>query len=212
MAALYQDLDRLVGVSVGHRDRESILDTSHQFNSNLRDVAKMLGRVEGDVISTLRVLLTYERGCPFDDKIARPFYRKGRDLHLVTRILDLCRVYDLLLQGLEGYKTRRPDLAIQYIESRSGEAFDEQLVELFISTMGIFPIGTTVELTTGERGIVIRTPSPSSDPRRPVVKLLQGGSDVVMDLSDARYSHLEISRSVKTQEQDFASSRLFLLT
>jgi HD-GYP domain-containing protein (c-di-GMP phosphodiesterase class II) len=210
MAALYQDLDRLVGVAVGHRDRESILDTNHQFNSNLRDVAKMLGRVEGDVISTLRILLTYERGCTFDGKIARPFYRKGRDLHLVTRILDLCRVYDLLMQGLEGYKARRPDLAIQYIESRAGEAFDEELVELFVSTMGIYPIGTTVELTTGERGIVIRTPSPASDPRRPVVKLLQ--NDVVIDLSDGRYDHLEISRSVKTQEQDFASSRLFLLT
>jgi len=212
MSVLYQDIDRLVGVAVGHRDRETVLDRDRQFNSNLRDVARMLGRVEGDVVSTLRVLLTYERGCPFDTKIQRPFYRAGRDLHLVTRIIDVCRAYDLLIQGLEGYKPRRPALAIQYIESRSAEAFDESLVELFISTMGVYPIGATVELSSGERGIVVRTPKASTDPRRPVIKLLGRGQNVMMDLSDSRYQHVEILRSVKTAEQDFSSSRMFLLT
>lgn len=211
MAVLYQDVDRLVGVAVAHRDRETMLDLNHQFSSNLRDVARMLTRVEGDVVSTLRVLLTYERGCPFGDKVKRPFYRGSRHLHLVTRMIDLCRTYDLLIQGLEGYKPRRPDLAIQYLESRAGESFDEALVELFISTMGIYPIGATVELTTGERAMVIRTPSPSSDPRRPVIKIL-GGRETVIDLSESRYAHMEIARSVATTEQDFAASRLFLLT
>lgn len=211
MAVLYQDIDRLVGVAVAHRDRETSLDLTHQFNSNLRDVARMLARVEGDVVSTLRVLLTYERGCPFENKVKRPFYRGSRHLHLVTRIIDLCRTYDLLIQGLEGYKARRPDLAIQYLESRAGESFDRALVDLFISTMGIYPIGATVELTTSERAMVIRTPAPSSDPRRPVIKMLNG-SDAVIDLSEGRYAHMEIARAVQTEEQDFASSRLFLLT
>ncbi len=212
MAVLYQDIDRLVGIAVGHRDRETILNLDHQFNANLRDVAKMLQRLNGDVVSTLRVLMTYERGCPFDTPLQRPFYRSGRQLHLITRLIDVCRTYDLLIQGLEGYKARRPDLAIQYIESRAGEAFDPDLVELFIATMGIFPIGTTVELTTGERGIVIRTPSASADPRRPVVKLVGGGGQTVIDLSDPRHAHIEINRSVRTEEQDFATSKMFLLT
>lgn len=211
MAILYQDLDRIVGVAVAHRDRETQLNINHQFNSNLRDVARMLNRVQGDVISTLRVLLTYERGCPFDTNVTRPFYRGSRNLHLITRIIDLCRTYDLLIQGLEGYKARRPDLAIQYLESRAGDAFDPALVELFVSTMGIYPIGANVELTTGEHALVIRTPSPSADPRRPVVKILDGGSTVI-DLSDARYQHIEIARTIQSEEQDFSTSRLFLLT
>lgn len=212
MAALYQDLDRLVGIVIGHRDRETVLNVEHQFNSNLRDVAKMLTGLGGDVVSTLRVLMTYERGCAFEDRISKPFYRAPRPLHLVTRIIDICRTYDLLIQGLEGYKARRPDLAIQYLESRSGEAFDEDIVKLFISTMGIYPIGTTVELTSGERGLVIRTPAPSSDPRRPVVKIQSGGRNVVMDLSDPRYSNIEIARALQNDGEDFASTRAFLLT
>jgi HD-GYP domain-containing protein (c-di-GMP phosphodiesterase class II) len=212
MAVLFQDVDRLVGIAVGHRDRESLLDAESQFHANLRDVAKMLPRVEGDAISTLRLLMTYERGCSFDQPITQPFYRTSRNLHLVTRLIDLCRTYDLLIQGLEGYKARRPDLAMQYIQSRAGEAFDADLVELFVSTMGIFPIGTTVELTSGERAIVVRTPAPSADPRRPVVKLTGRSGNVLLDLSDRRYAHIEIARSVQTEEQDFASSRMFLLT
>lgn len=212
MAVLFQDVDRLVGITVGHRDRESSLDAESQFNANLRDVARMLPRVEGDAVSTLRVLMTYERGCSFERPIAQPFYRTSRNLHLVTRLIDLCRTYDLLIQGLEGYKARRPDLAIQYIQSRAGEAFDVDLVELFVSTMGIFPIGTTVELTSGERAIVVRTPAPSADPRRPVVKLTGRSGNVLLDLSDRRYAHIEIARSVQTDDQDFASSRTFLLT
>lgn len=212
MAALYQDLDRIVGVVIGHRDRETVLNIEHQFNSNLRDVAKMLATLGGDVVSTLRVLLTYERGCSFESKIQKPFYRAPRPLHLVTRLIDICRTYDLLIQGLEGYKARRPDLAIQYLESRSGEAFDEDIIKLFVSTMGIYPIGTMVELTSGERGLVIRTPAPASDPRRPVVKITTGGRSVVMDLSDPRYTNIEIARAIHNDAEDFSNTRTFLLT
>lgn len=213
MAVIYQDIDRLVGINVAQRDKLSALDPERQFRANLRDVAKMLNRIDGDVVSTLRALLTYERGCPYDRSVERPFYRAPRHLHLVTRIVDLCRIYDLMIQGLEGYKARRPDLAIQYIESRAGEVFDPHLVTLFVSTMGVYPIGTLVELTSGERAIVIRTPDPSGDPRRPVVRLMSHGNQVVVDLADPRYANIEIARSLPPDEsQDFQASQVFLLT
>ena len=213
MAVIYQDLDRLVGISVGQRDRDTGLEARQQFQSNLRDSAKMLDRVEGDVVSTLRVLLTYERGCDYDQAVGRPFYRANRQLHLVTRIVDLARTYDLLIQGLQGYKSRRPDLAIQYIESRSGEVFDPPLVELMVSTLGIYPIGTTVELTTGERAIVIRTPDASGDPTRPVVRLLDRANPTVVDLGDPQYSQIDIARSVDVApDESNAVSEVFLLS
>ena len=212
MSAIYQDIDRLVGVSVGHRDRDPGLDAHRQFSANLRDVAQMLEHVGGDVISTLRILLTYERGCSHGELVGRPFYRADRHLHLISRIMDLCRTYDLLIQGLQGYKSRRPDLAIQYIESRSGDVFDPHLVKLMVSTLGLFPIGTTVELTSGERAVVIRTPAPSADPRRPVVRLLDRRDPTVIDLSDQKFHHLEIARSIEMEETQGDTSQVFLLT
>ena len=213
MAALYQDMDRLTGIVVGYRDRESALKTQQQFGANLRDVARMLPSLDGSVVSTLRMLMTYERGCAFDISITPPFYRVPRSLHLVTRLLDICRTYDLLIQGIGGYKARRTDLAIQYIESRAGESFDEALVELFVSTMGIFPIGTIVELTSGERAMVIRTPEAGKDPRRPVIKISGGAQrGTVLDLSDPRFSNVEVARAVLQTEEDAPTSRMFLLT
>ncbi len=212
MAVIYQDIDRLVGISPGRRDRESGLDKHRQFSANMRDVAEMFGYLGGDVVSTLRVLLTYERGCDYNEEIGRPFYRGNRTLHLVSRIIDLCRTYDLLIQGLEGYKARRPDLAIQYVKSRAGEVFDPDLTELFVSTLGMYPVGTTVELTSGENAVVIRTPEPASDPRRPSVRLMGRDSNTVIDLADDQYQHIEIARSVDIDELVDDSAKVFLLT
>lgn len=212
MSIIYQDLDRIVGISVAKRDRDTGLDAQRQFSVNLRDVARMLGRVRGDVISTLRVLVTYERGCPYERKIANPFYRRPRDLHLASRIIDLCRTYDLLIQGLEGYKTRRPDLAIEYIQNRAGEVFDPSLVELMVSTLGIYPIGTTVQLTSGEKAVVIKTPDPSKDPRRPVLRTLNMKNPTVIDLADPSYSHVEIAGSVDIDPDEITVSKVFLLS
>jgi hypothetical protein len=212
MAIIYQDLDRLVGITVGHRDQQERLDEKQQFQSNLRDVARMLERVRGDVISTLRVLVAYERGCDFSRPISRPFYRAERNLHLITRIIDLARAYDLLIQGLQGYKQRRPDLAIQYIQSRAGESFDPTLVDLLVSTLGIYPIGTSIQLSSGENAIVIRTPAPSSDPRRPVVRLLDRTNPTVIDLSEPRFADIEIAHSIDLEADEInAASGVFLL-
>lgn len=212
MAAIYQDIDRLVGISVGKRDQERKLDVHRQFSANMRDVAEMFQYCGGDVVSTLRILLTYERGCDYDEKVGRPFYRQKRHLHLISRIMDIARTYDLLIQGLEGYKARRPDLAIQYVESRAGEIFDQHLVDLLVSTLGMYPVGTTVELTSGERAVVIRTPDPSADPRRPAVRLLDRNNPTTIDLSDDQYQNIEIARSIEVEDTGSNPSELFLLT
>jgi hypothetical protein len=172
----------------------------------------MLDRVQGDIVSTLRVLVTYERGCAFSQPISAPFYRSPRQLHLATRIIDLCRTYDLLIQGLEGYKTRRPDLAIEYIQSRSGEVFDGPLVELMISTLGVYPIGTTVLLSSGEKAVVIKTPDPTTDPRRPILRLLSLENPKVIDMSDKEYQTLDILKAIDIDPGEISVSKVFLLT
>ncbi len=212
MAIIYQDIDRLVGVPVGHRDRDETLAANVQFGENLRDVARMLPRVKGDVISTLRVLNAYERGCPYDQPVNAPFYRRDRSLHLAPRIIDMCRSYDLLIQGIEGYKARRPDLAIEYLQSRKGTTFDEALVDLMVSTLGVFPIGTTVQLTSGEKAVVIKTPDPSKDSRRPVVRILNTQQPATIDLADPRYANIEIVGSVEIDPSEITVSKVFLLS
>lgn len=212
MAIIYQDIDRICGISVGQRDQE-VTQKRQQFEKNLEDVAKILGRLEGDEVSTLRALLTYERNLPFDRPIEAPFYSKKRPLHIMTRITDLCRAYDLQVQGLQGDNPRRPDLAMKYLKNRAGKNFDTALVELFVSTVGIYPTGTPVSLTTGDKAIVVRTPDPSESPERPVVRLLDRQNPKLVDLAAPENNHIEIAASVELQEEEMnAASQVFLLS
>jgi hypothetical protein len=82
-----------------------------------------------------------------------------------------------------------------------------------VSTLGIYPIGTTVELTTGEKAVVIRTPDASGDPSRPVVRLLDRANPTVIDLGDPQFGNVDIARSVEVDpDQSNAVSEVFLLS
>lgn len=50
--------------------------------------------------------------------------------------------------------------------------FDQVLVKAFINLTGIYPIGTVVELDTGEIALVIAPPPENSAPARPQVRIL----------------------------------------
>jgi HD-GYP domain-containing protein (c-di-GMP phosphodiesterase class II) len=212
MALIYQDLDRIGGVAIGSRDRDATVDPTRQYSTNLRDSAKLMGRLQGDIMSTLRILLVYERGNPYENPVGIPYYQRKRQLHLSARVVDVCRTLDLLIQGLEGYKSRRSDLAIQYLESRAGSVFDPALVKLIISTMGIYPIGTTVVLNTGEKAVVIKTPDAVGDPRRPVVRILNTSKPSVMDLVLPSNQHVEIQESIAIDPSEITVSKVFLLS
>jgi HD-GYP domain-containing protein (c-di-GMP phosphodiesterase class II) len=48
-----------------------------------------------------------------------------------------------------------PSRALNILHNRRGHAFDEALVEQFIQCIGVYPVGSAVELNTGETGLVV---------------------------------------------------------
>ena len=82
----------------------------------------------------------------------------------------IARCYD----ALTSRRTYRPALplhkALLHIYKGRGTEFDEEIVELFIKTLGIYPVGSLVELNTSERALVYE-PNPE-DSRKPTVGVL----------------------------------------
>jgi len=80
----------------------------------------------------------------------------GTALSLLSRIVIIADVYETMLGNREG---RPPLLAAQAIKElyQHGRAqqLDLGLVEQMVRCLGIYPVGSLVELSTGERGIVI---------------------------------------------------------
>jgi len=78
-------------------------------------------------------------------------------IDMLTRIISLTDVYDALNSERVYTDGMSADAAISELYNNKGTHYDERLVDAFIQCMGIYPVGTLVELQTGEIGLVIST-------------------------------------------------------
>ncbi len=92
---------------------------------------------------------------------------------LFGRIVTIADVYDATTSP----RVYRPtamsqDKALGHMLEGSGTDFDPILLKVFINMMGVYPVGTLLELDTGELGLVLETPENAED-YRPIVALLE---------------------------------------
>ena len=102
----------------------------------------------------------------------------ARTLNLCTMVVSVVDVFD----ALRSNRAYRAGLATDRIKSimgqQDGTAFHPALLRRFVNLMGLYPIGTVVQLNTAEVGVVTQTHP--EDPFRPQVKL-------VLDANGAPY-------------------------
>lgn len=99
----------------------------------------------------------------------------GWKLRLFSRIVTVADYYD----AMTAYRIYQkepitPDQVLQYIVSNAGNIFDPFLPKVFVQAMGLYPVGTIVELDTGDIGVVTRQNGDLRLLHRPVVEVLHG--------------------------------------
>jgi putative nucleotidyltransferase with HDIG domain len=150
-----------------------------------------------------------------------PQKKNGWDLRLFSRIVTIADFYDAMTTP-RVYRPNplQPERVLRFILMKSGSIFDPFLAKVFIQTMGFYPVGTVVELDTGERGVVVRQNHSAGLLRRPVVRLLSTAESSeehggVIDLSSRRADRTYERSIVRTlEEADYAAQKdaNFLLT
>ena len=86
---------------------------------------------------------------------------KGDDINPYARMTAVADVYDALT-AKRVYKPAMPmHQALMLLHKNRGTEFDEHFVDLFVKTLGIYPVGSVVELTTKERAVVCE-PNPDN--------------------------------------------------
>lgn len=80
---------------------------------------------------------------------------KGKDIGRIGSIAAIIDTFDALIAPRPYAQPLAPSTALSMLYKWRGTFFDTALVEQFIRCIGIFPVGSTVELNTGEVGIVI---------------------------------------------------------
>jgi HD-GYP domain-containing protein (c-di-GMP phosphodiesterase class II) len=80
---------------------------------------------------------------------------KGKDIGLIGSIAAMIDMFDALTARRLYAAPISPSDALKVLYKSRGTLFDSYLVEQFIRCIGIFPLGSMVELNGGEVGIVI---------------------------------------------------------
>lgn len=100
-------------------------------------------------------------------------YYKGLakdDIHIFARIAAVADVYDAMTSKRIYQAGMVPEEALKRLYLMRGTHFQPEIVETLIKCLGIYPIGTFVELNTGELAVVKMVNR--SHPMQPVIQLL----------------------------------------
>lgn len=114
--------------------------------------AQLLGGCRDLPPETQRIVLEHHERT---DGSGYPRQVRGDDISSLSQIVAITDLYDDMLCGRRG-PVLQPIEALRqlFVFGQSG-ALDGDLVGRVIRSIGIYPVGTVVELNTGERGIVV---------------------------------------------------------
>jgi putative nucleotidyltransferase with HDIG domain len=132
----------------------------------------------------------------------------GEDISLLARMGAICDVYDAITSD-RPYK--KPWSAAESIGKMRGWKghFDEKLFEAFVRTVGIYPVGSLVQLVSGRLAVV--TDIDRAHPTSPKVRVFLSaqGEALAPDDLDLSESGEEIAAAVKPNEWGFENWESF---
>lgn len=95
---------------------------------------------------------------------------EGEDIHEYARLLGIVDTFDAMTTHRTYKQAVLPHQAVEELFAGSGELFDSHMVTIFRDRVAIYPPGMSVELSTGEVGVVVDINA--SLPHRPIVRIL----------------------------------------
>jgi HD-GYP domain-containing protein (c-di-GMP phosphodiesterase class II) len=96
---------------------------------------------------------------------------KGAEMHYFSRLTGVVDVYEALTANRVYRSAFLPHQAFELLLGGGGTQFDPMIIESFIRSIAIYPIGMTLLLSTGERAVVIQ--SKGKQTQRPVVRVIE---------------------------------------
>ena len=125
-----------------------------------------------------------------------------KKLHLYSRIVSIVDTFDAMTTERVYQKALRPDDALRKIMSFSAKRYDPILVKAFVSSIGLYPPGSVVELTDGSLSIVLKSNPQFENIERPIIKIIRSSDSSlegkVLNLAEA--GNLRIVRSIDPTE------------
>ncbi|HZK85723.1 MAG TPA: HD-GYP domain-containing protein [Desulfosporosinus sp.] len=94
---------------------------------------------------------------------------KGNEIHEYGKLAAIADVYEALTSKRIYRKAMEPNAAYEYIVSQSNQHFDPQVLKVFAKHIAVYPSGSGILLSNGQRGNVVKQ-NPAF-PNRPLVRV-----------------------------------------
>lgn len=122
--------------------------------------------------SIMRTVVSFE--ALWERRVARlgPVYGGRRTPTLISRLLATTRTFIDLVTPTTAAPALAIDDAMHLMMDTASTEIERACVKLLSATLGFFPVGTVVELSTGELAIVTGVPALPSDFVKPQVRLM----------------------------------------
>ncbi|MCW2278796.1 HD-GYP domain-containing protein [Heliophilum fasciatum] len=131
-------------------------------------------RIEVSLLSAHVAFQHHERF----DGTGYPRGLKGSAIHEYARIVMIADIYDALVSDRVYHRGLFPYEAYEKVMAISTSELDPEITGLFLQNIAIYPIGSTVSLSTGEIGVIIDVPK--AYPTRPVVRCFIDQSGMII--------------------------------
>jgi HD-GYP domain-containing protein (c-di-GMP phosphodiesterase class II) len=166
LAALFHDLGKRDGETrAGHKARPP-------RESTIRGARMLLMGSAGHPGMLKAAITAYEQHAHYD-RSGSPAL--DHDQHLVAGIIAIADSYDTLTSPAAP-DAASPHEAFRLMRAHSGTVFDPVLLKVFVNALGIYPVGSLVDLSTGETALVTAGPLDASDLELPRVRVVDTGT------------------------------------
>ena len=152
--------------------------------------------IETDRTTVHRILTALQHHLRYDGT-GYPKLRIRKRQSLYARITAIVDTFDAMTTKRIYQRQYLPDEAIALIYKFAGQRYDPVLVKAFVNCMGIYPVGSTIALSSGELAVVVESNPDPDHIHQPMVRVVTDASQrlapaFTLDLAhpDARPRHI----------------------
>jgi HD-GYP domain-containing protein (c-di-GMP phosphodiesterase class II) len=169
-------------------------------------VSASLQKLKQSDFDNRRVMNIIKFHCERFDGSGFPKGCSGQRIPFLAAVVGIASEFDRLCNPREVSQVLTPSKATARLYELRGQAFAEDVVIEFIQSVGLYPAGTVVELTTGDQGMVIeQNPKSRLSPRLAVFESTEGGANV----DNYIFVDLKNEDKARAQLQKFGTRRAF---